>query len=65
MRRRQMYQRETKQQKYSSSKTCCVDRLSPFHFKLFDAPGRTIGIADYLSRHTSQVEEENLKPAKL
>ena len=36
---------------YSSRLTRWVDRLLPFDFEIFHAPGRTIGIADNLSRH--------------
>ena len=40
---------------YSSRLTRWVDRLLQFDFDIFHAPGRTIGIADYLSRHPSQI----------
>ena len=41
---------------YSSRLTRWVDRLLPFDFEIFHAPGRTIGIANYLSRHPSPIE---------
>ena len=43
---------------YSSRLTQWVDRLLPFDFEIFHAPGRTIGIADYLSRHPSPIEAQ-------
>ena len=36
---------------FSSRLTRWVDRLLPFDFSVIHAPGRTIGLADYLSRH--------------
>ena len=36
---------------YSSRLTKWVDRLLPFEFELIHKPGRTLGIADYLSRN--------------
>ena len=38
---------------FSSRLTRWVDRLLPFEFKIVHAPGRTMGMADYLSRHPS------------
>ena len=38
---------------YSSGLTRWVDRLLPFQFKVLHAAGRTLGMADYLSRHPS------------
>ena len=38
---------------FPSSITRWVDRLLPFEFKVVHAPGRTMGMADYLSRHPS------------
>ena len=35
----------------SSRLTRWVDRLLPFQFTVKHSPGRTIGMADYLSRH--------------
>ena len=46
---------------YSSRLTRWVDRLLPFDFEIFHALGRTIGIADYLSRHPSLIEGESVK----
>ena len=50
---------------YSSRLTRWVDRLLPFDSQIFHAPGRTIGIADYLSRHSSQIEGESVKAKEL
>ena len=50
---------------YSSRLTRWVDRLLPFDFEIFHAPGRSIGIADYLSRHPSPIEGESVKADKL
>ena len=36
---------------FSSRLTRWVDRLLPFQFKVVYTPGRTLGMADYLSRH--------------
>ena len=33
-----------------------VDRLLPFDFVIVHTPGRTLGMADYLSRHPSEYE---------
>ena len=38
---------------YSSRLTRWIDRLLPFQFTVTHSPGRTIGMADYLSRHPS------------
>ena len=38
---------------FSSRVTRWVDRLFPFDFTVVHAPGRTLGLADYLSRHPS------------
>ena len=38
---------------YSSRLDRSVDRILPFQFKVVQAAGRTMGIADYLSRHPS------------
>ena len=38
---------------FSSRLTRWGDRLLPFDFSVIHAPGRTIGLADYLSRHPS------------
>ena len=50
---------------YSSRLTRCVDRLLPFDVEIFHAPGRTIGIADYLSRHPSPIEGTSVKADEL
>ena len=50
---------------YSSRLTRWVDRLLPFDFEIFHAPGVAIGIADYLSRHLSQIEGESVKAKDL
>ena len=39
---------------FSSRLTRWVDRLLPFQFKVVHVPGRTMGMADYLSRHPSE-----------
>ena len=39
---------------FSSRLTRWVDRLLPFQFTVVHAPGRIMGIADYLSRHPSE-----------
>ena len=41
---------------FSSSLTRRVDRLLPFEFSIVHTPGRTLGMADYLSRHPSEFE---------
>ena len=38
---------------FSSRLTRWVDRLLPFEFNVVHTPGRTLGMADYLSRHPS------------
>ena len=38
-----------------------VDRLLQFELEILHAPGRTLGIADYLSRHPSPIEGESVK----
>ena len=50
---------------YSSRLTRWVDRLLPFEFEIAHAPGRTMGIADYLSRHPSPIEGESVKATEL
>ena len=37
----------------------------PFEFEIAHAPGRTMGIADYLSRHPSPIEGESVKATEL
>ena len=44
-------------QTYSSSLTRWIDRLSPFDMEVIHQPGRTMGLADYLSRHPSDYNE--------
>ena len=50
---------------YSSRLTRWVDRLLPFDFEIAHAPGRTMGITDYLSRHPSPIEGESIKATEL
>ena len=42
-----------------------VDRLLPFDFEIEHAPGRTMGLADYLSRNPSNQKGENVKAESL
>ena len=42
-----------------------MDRLLPFEFEILHAPGRTLEIADYLSRHPSPIEGESVKASEL
>ena len=42
---------------FSSRLTRWVDRLLPFQFKVVHAPGRTMGMADYLSRHPTSLNQ--------
>ena len=42
---------------FSSRFTRWVDRLLPFEFSVVPTPGRTLGMADYLSRHPSEYED--------
>ena len=50
---------------YSSRLTRWVDRLLPFDFEIEHAPGRTMGLADYLSRYPSKQKGENVKAESL
>ena len=50
---------------YSSRLTRWVDRLLPFNFEIEHAPGRTMGLADYLSRYPSKQQGENIKAESL
>ena len=50
---------------YSSRLTRWVDRLLPFNFEIEHAPGRTMGLADYLSRYPSKQLGENFKAESL
>ena len=42
---------------YSSRLTRWIDRLLPFDMEIIHQPGRTMGLADYLSRHPSDYNE--------
>ena len=42
---------------YSSRLTRWIDRLLPFDMEVVHQPGRTMGLADYLSRHPSDYNE--------
>ena len=46
---------------FSSWLTRWVDRLLPFDFSVTHEPGRTLGVADYLSRHPSEYESSSVK----
>ena len=46
---------------FSSRLTRWVDRLLPFQFRVVHAPGRTMGMADYLSRHPSETNNSENK----
>ena len=48
---------------YSSRLTRWVDRLLPYDFEVIHGPGRTLGIADYLSRNPTE-HNENAIDAK-
>ena len=51
---------------FSSRLTGWVDRLLPFQFTLSHESGRTLGMADYLSRHPSSSDNDiNLKAEDL
>ena len=50
---------------YSSRLTRWVDRLLPFDFSIVHTPGRTLGMADYLSRHPSKYEGVSILAEKL
>ena len=41
---------------FSSRLTIWVDRLLPFEFEVVNVPGRTLGMADYLSRHPIELQ---------
>ena len=38
-----------------------MGRLLPFDIEVVQVPGRTLGMADYLSRHTSELEGASIK----
>ena len=50
---------------FSSKLTRWVDRLLPFDFAIVHTPGRTLGMADYLSRHPSDYERSVAKAEEL
>ena len=50
---------------FSSRLTRRVDRLLPFEFSIVHTPGRTLGMADYLSRHPSEFEASVAKAEEL
>ena len=50
---------------FSSRLTRWVDRLLPFEFSIVHTPGRTLGMADYLSRHPSEYEGSVAKAEEL
>ena len=50
---------------FSSRLTRWVDRLLPFDFSIVHTPGRTLGLADYLSRHPSEYEGSVAKAEEL
>ena len=50
---------------YSSRLTRWVDRLLPFDFSIVHTPGRTLGMADYLSRHPSNYEDASIQAEEL
>ena len=50
---------------FSSRLTRWVDRLLPFDFSVIHAPGRTIGLADYLSRHPFDYRGSTVKAEEM
>ena len=50
---------------FSSRLTRWVDRLLPFEFEVVHVAGRTLGMADYLSRHPSELEGASIKAETL
>ena len=50
---------------FSSRLTRWVDRLLPFEFEVVHVAGRTLGMADYLSRHPSELEGATIKAETL
>ena len=50
---------------FSSRLTRWVDRLLPFELYIVHTPGRTLGMADYLSRHPSEYEGSVIKAEEL
>ena len=57
--------KSNKGNKTYSSLTRWVDRLLPFDFSIVQTPGRTLGMADYLSRHPSKYEGASILAEKL
>ena len=49
----------------SSRLTRWVDRLLPFEFEVVHVAGRTLGIADYLSRHPTELQGAAVKAETL
>ena len=50
---------------FSSRLTRWVDRLLPFEFELVYVPGMTLGMADYLSRHPTELQGAVIKAETL
>ena len=46
---------------FSSRLMRWVDHLLPFELEVTYAPGRVLGFADYLSRHPSEIKEQQSK----
>ena len=46
---------------FSSRLTRWVDRMMPFEFEVIHAPGRVMGMADYLSRHPTELMGNAIK----
>ena len=49
----------------SSRITQWIDRLLPFDFEVIHTGGRTLGMADYLSKHPNELEVASVKAEKL
>ena len=50
---------------FSNRLTRWVDRILPFEFQVVHVEGRTLGMADYLSRHPSELEGASIKAETL
>ena len=50
---------------FSSRLTRWVDRLLPFNFEVVHVAGRTLGMADYLSRHPRELQGSSIKAETL
>ena len=50
---------------FSSRLTRWVDRLLPFDFQVVHVAGRTLGMADYLSRHPTELYGSTIKAETL